>query len=68
MTDPRELEDRETLRRLFQHRDEMTADTASAVANIAYIVAREELERAGVPLSPYQTQEERGLWPRGDVD
>lgn len=64
MTDPRELEDRETLRKLFQHRDEMTADTASAVAFVAYTIAREELERADIPLSPYQTQEERGLRPR----
>lgn len=61
MTDPRELEARANLRELSHSEEGITADMASGVANVAYIVAREELERAGIPLSPYQTQEERGM-------
>lgn len=61
MTDPRELEARVNLGRAFASSEEIAATYASSVAHIAYIVAREELERAGIPLSPYQTQEERGM-------
>lgn len=63
MTNPRELEARKNLGEAFASSEEITATYASSVANIAYIVAREELERAGIPLSPYQTQEERGMRP-----
>ena len=61
MTDSRELEARVNLGRAFASSEEIAATYASSVASIAYIVAREELERAGIPLSPYQTPEERGL-------
>lgn len=61
MTNPRELEARKNLGEAFASSEEITATYASSVAHIAYIVAREELERAGIPLSPYQTQEERGM-------
>ncbi|WP_279063704.1 hypothetical protein [Dermabacter hominis] len=62
MTDPRELKDRSNLGEAFASPEEIAATYASSVAHIAYIVAREELERAGIPLAPYQTREERGMW------
>ena len=63
MTDPRELEARANLRESSHSKEGITADYVSGIANVAYIVAREEIERAGIPLSPYRTKEERGMQP-----
>lgn len=63
MTDPRELKARENLREAFHSKEGITADYVFGIANVAYFVAREEIERAGIPLSPFRTKEERGMQP-----
>lgn len=59
-----EKEAREALRALIEDNDNVNAAALAAIAaKAAYVVAREELERAGVTPAPWKNAAERGHTP-----